>query len=1094
MKQNIILQSSQVSCVFYKKFFTTIKNSCYFAVLVFCFVTITISDAFAYSNNEKLNNIAKSFVNSVNIGFKKADNIMQQIKTGRTNAVIQKTSDTISSGEELLFKILVGQKKIPLNFDIIAIKEENDILISLKDFFAVTDMAIKVKPENGTAAGWFIRENQDFFLDAKNEIITIMGTSVQMPSGSVVIKNDDIYATSYTISRWFNMKFIIDFQELTIFLTTSQALPIEERYARRSRNKSSLNQPEKPKLPYKKQPYTIFSIPSIDVNLRSSYSKFQNGRPIRNYAWSAVGSNDFAFLQTKTFIGGNEEDIVNNARITFTRESKKPDMLGFLQAQKISFGDIYSTRLPLTGNSVQEQGLRITNKSSRAISSFTTTLLRGNAQPDWDIELYRGDRFIAFQTVGEDGTYNFEDIRLFVGDNDFRLVFYGPQGEIEEVRENIPVQNSSIFTGESSYDISISRNNEITYRKYPFNEPEDGKPHIVARYDKNLGKIGVAYAGLRHRQEEYDKKTYIETGISTNMFGSLLNLSTALDATNGGAALDITTRKKIGKHSTSANLKINSKKYNIGNEPTSPITTKSRIDITGPVNISPISKIVKSTYGLKFEYWRKASGDSNLNLASSFGSRFGSTILNNSLIYTKQNNIIGNGIDRLEANLNIRGFVKRARWRFKTNYQIYPSKELRNIYAYISYPFTTNLEAYLQAEHFIASNRTEATVNLNWKTEKAIITPRITIDTNDTLRASVNARFGIGYEPQSHDISMYNKTVSNTGKVSARVFLDKDGDGIFGREDELLPNVELNAVQSNREATTNEKGIAFIPNLPENRLTDITLDKGTFEDPFWISNFKGISLKPRASTVTTLDFPIVVAGEIDGYVYLEDNKGNKNTGRQYSLHLIKPDGSKIQKTSSSYDGFYIFSTVPPGTYFLTADYNDAKATGYTMPAPKIVTITPDGKSIYGENITLVKGSVIDFKFRTINKPQANSKAVEAAPDTYTANILLGEYNSKLAMSVDWYKMKVKFPEIGRYFEAYKKPSEIKPNPKTGKYTLPIYLKNTPILDIETAHMVCTKIATKNIACIVEVISTYDNKITSHQKKNIYSALISKILN
>ncbi len=1062
---------------------SSLKKNCYrlFILFLCCISLVFLAPQTLKASNkipeDKLKLIAKSFVKKVNKGFDNADKNIAKATYGSnaTLAFETLTNTSIPDGEELILRILVGQDKIPLNLDVIAIKQSNDILISLTDFFIATDMSISVNAEKSSATGWFIREEQDFFLDAENETITLMGETQPIISGGIEIKNGDIYATSYTISQWFNMRFILDFKELAILLTTSQPLPAEERYARRKKGLPNFGGSPKPSLPYEEQPYKLATVPSIDVNLNSSYVRFQKNAPNTKQRWSAIGSGDLSYFNTQTFISGNSDDKFNNARITFSKESDEANLLGSLKAKEYSFGDVYATRLPLTGSSSQEQGIHITNSSSNALSSLSTTNIRGDAQPGWDVELYQNERFVGFQEITDDGIYNFKDLSLFIGDNLFRLVFYGPQGEIEEKSENIPVNRNQLATGNSSYDISLTRSNTTTYRKNDFNEPEDGRPHLVARYDAGFGDYGSVHAGIRHRKEELDLKTYLETGITTTIKDTIVNANTAIDAENGGLALELTGRRKLNKHSLLGKAQINTNKFNPGNKNTDPFIIKSDVSINGPLkNFLGL----RPNYGFSANYLQRDSGASDVNIATSFGARLGNTIANTSLNYNHKKDIDGSSTETSSGSLNMRGFLKRIRWRFLGEYDITPKAELKKLFASFSYPFNRKVDSFLELEHFLNTNRTEATANLNWKTDKATITPRISLDTDNTLEASVNARFGIGYEPQERNISLYNKRLSSSGGVSAKVFLDKDGDGVFNKDDELLPDIEITAVQARRDAITNESGIAFIPDLAHSRITDIKLNPETFEDPFWMSNYKGLSLKPRKGIVTTLDFPLVVAGEIDGTVYLEDSSGNKRVGKQYSIHLYTPEGEKVQKTISAYDGFYIFSSVPPGSYFLVADAKDAKKTGYTLPLPKRVDIKPDGTTIYGENIVLSRGAPINYTFTSINPPKTNNKSVMPAPEIHTAGIILGQYKSKLAMTLAWYKLKIKYREFGKYFEPTTLVSDITPDPATNIYTLRLKLKTKPILNIDTAQITCKKLAELKFPCSVEIISIYPEEIAS----------------
>ena len=474
-----------------RKQYGYVHNICRGMAFAICFTAFTTTAPqiaiTAEPSQHELQGLAKNFLRSVNKGFTKADKELHRQGYNVTSIpadtprIKTQPSTEIPDGEELLLRILVGEDKISLPLDVLAIKERNDIMISLNDFFYATDIPITVDEDNGTATGWFIREHQDFFLDINKEEITLTGETSRIDPTQIKLMDGEVYASSYILSQWFGMTFIVDFTELAILLKTTQPLPAEERHARRKKRLQQSSTDTRPQLPLKEEPYRKATVPTLDVNLLSSHNTFQGQNPTTRSTWSVIGTNDLAGHSLQSFASGDNEDTINNARLTFEKKSKRPELLGPLNARSYSFGDIYTTRLPLTGNSAQEQGVRVSNLLNEQLPSLSTTNIRGDAQPGWDVELYRNDRLVSFQEITADGIYNFEDVGLFAGDNNFKIVFYGPQGEIREERKSIPVNNSQLKKGQHFYDVSLSRSNTITYRENEIDEPEDGAPHLIAR-------------------------------------------------------------------------------------------------------------------------------------------------------------------------------------------------------------------------------------------------------------------------------------------------------------------------------------------------------------------------------------------------------------------------------------------------------------------------------------------------------------------------------------------------------------------------------------------------------------------------------------
>ncbi|MBL4588969.1 MAG: carboxypeptidase regulatory-like domain-containing protein, partial [Alphaproteobacteria bacterium] len=157
-----------------------------------------------------------------------------------------------------------------------------------------------------------------------------------------------------------------------------------------------------------------------------------------------------------------------------------------------------------------------------------------------------------------------------------------------------------------------------------------------------------------------------------------------------------------------------------------------------------------------------------------------------------------------------------------------------------------------------------------------------------------------------------------------------------------------------RRATSNEKGYSLIKGLPDTTATDIQVGISTLPDPFMIPATEGQSIFPRGGDIVNMEFPIHLAGELDGTVSIQKKNGNSSLARLLRMQLIPTSGdlSKVKTVRTAGDGFYVFSQIPPGEYLLTPSYEDLKRIGAGQPAPEHISIGYDGAVIYGKNIIL----------------------------------------------------------------------------------------------------------------------------------------------
>ncbi len=206
--------------------------------------------------------------------------------------------------------------------------------------------------------------------------------------------------------------------------------------------------------------------------------------------------------------------------------------------------------------------------------------------------------------------------------------------------------------------------------------------------------------------------------------------------------------------------------------------------------------------------------------------------------------------------------------------------------------------------------------------------------------------------------------MSTAGGVAARIFLDKNGDGIYDEGDELMPDVEIKALQVHRASLHSDaKGIAFIPDLPQNQLTDVIVDQATFKDNYDISLFaKGVSIRPHPGGITRIEFPVVVGGEMDGQADYTDVRKGRQPARNLTVSLIAPDGEEENSSPPPMTGYWSIDGIRPGVYWLTTKTDDLMAPGY-MGMPRRVEFTAGGTTAFGQAVTLTPGYNIKFSFR-----------------------------------------------------------------------------------------------------------------------------------
>lgn len=418
---------------------------------------------------------------------------------------------------------------------------------------------------------------------------------------------------------------------------------------------------------------------------------------------------------------------------------------------------------------------------------------------------------------------------------------------------------------------------------------------------------------------------------------------------------------------------------------------------------------------------------------------------------------------------NLTGNLFGTHWRASTNYDIYPERATKQYGLDLSKPIRKNLRGTLDIEHSPEDSLTKTTGALSFYGERATISPSLSYDSENNLAAFLNLGVGLAYEPHGSSVVFSGRSIAGMGGASVRVYLDHDGNNTFTEGDELLEGVTVEAVHSNRRAETDEKGIAFLPNLAAGRLTDVVVQDNSLPDAFWVPARKGVSVLPRAGNVTEIDFPIHIAGEVDGTIFLVAEEGNKTPMQNVRLSLHRAfDGIAESTTTSASDGFYIFDRVPPGTYFLLVNPDDAAHYKASSPQPQTITIGFEGTTIYGNPVLLNKGPSVGIVF-----PEDLKTYIETYPDVDFSALdnqkfilNLGSYNSNLMMALSWYRMKQRNPKLQHIAKPLVDSTQSQALGENGTHILRATL---PGKTLEQARDLCLQVSSRGGVCTVEML-------------------------
>lgn len=853
----------------------------------------------------------------------------------------------IPEGGSLLFRPISAD--VTYDADIFAINRGGNIYLSFDDIVTIFELAIEV--DGLEAQGWFLREDWNFLMDLEDGLVISRERRLNVDPIDWRLEGDVLFVRAEAAEQWFSMDFEFNTGLQILYVDPEHPLPLIQRIARAEQTQASRSKENVAVLPRLEPRYEWFDPNVLNINFRSSFLRNRD-RDTRslNRRTSYIMEGQALKHSAYTLVNTTDEQDITNVTARLSKMSEEPDLLGPLKARNYAFGDVQENDAEILGGGDQNFGFRVDNNPLQ-FRDFNTTDIRGDGIPGWDVELYRNNSFLGIQRVQDDGQYVFEDIQLFLGDNFFEILFYGPQGEIRKETLSLPVSQAFFASQDEIYEFSLTLDETSTYQDTPSDDVDEGTINAMGEYRFFLGQ-SLAQVSARYASIEGVNTLFGGFGLSRTLDGTLYDVDLALNS-EAEAALGFTARRRLGEWNSSLALDLLTEGYQTGDN-------EAQNTIEWALNRSNLPYFGQGS-GLQFSarYANSYTGADNFTTFGALTHRAGIFSLSHNLQYQ---NLAGSDFgddNEMFYNFNLRTFYQRWLIRLGLNTDIVPDTEVRRYFAQLDYRYNDALSSDFVVEHLPQENFTEARIGLNYLHPWFRLTPFVEYDSDENLQVGISLNTNLIADPSQALPTVQGRRSTGLGFVSALVYYDRNGNLQYDDDEEPLPGVMVESVNIKRREKTAENGYALIKNLNPVRATDIRIDPQTLPDPFMISANPGASVFPRAGEVVELSFPIHNAGEVDGSVAIESPTGRISSAQSIRMRLvplIKGFG-KPMRARTILDGFYLFSLVPPGRYALYPDEEDARALEAARPIPRIIDVGFDGTFSLANDFTMLERDV-----------------------------------------------------------------------------------------------------------------------------------------
>ena len=815
-------------------------------------------------------------------------------------------------------------------------------LVPFGELCRLLDLAILAEPAKGLASGWFIQERRRFALDVLAGTVQVEGRTLPVDRSGVELHADDLYVDTRLIAQWLPIDLKVAMRAATLTVTAREPLPMQQRL-QREREEGRLGQGGAalkafPRLP---DPYLPWELPMVDETVRMTLQSPGQGGPAFDAQSVTFATADFAWLSSSLFATVDSHGGLSDFRMAMGRRDPEGGLLGALHATEFTFGEVLDPGVDLVALPYSGTGLYVSNYPLQRANAFDRHSFQGSLPPGWQVELYRNQALVSFQASRADGRYEFLNVPLYFGWNDFRLVFYGPQGQRREEVLRFDVSENQTPQGEFQYRLLGDKPNFVGRRGQL-----EGRYGLTRQVAADVSLATVVLGGVRH--------TYTEAGLQ-GFWQPMSAGLTAVRDDQGGTATELSMRSRLG--SVSLVGKRSELQGGFQSELFQPvfglIRTRTSLDASA---LLPSMARSWFTVDLGLARDELVSGGNVDRLTSRIATSYRGFYLSNQVLRT-----VGRGAadifpEATTGEFLASKFFRTFSLRAQAEYTLNGGRQLTALSVLADTPVFLPFQLRAGLAHSVLNHENTLQTGLD-KTEGSY---SLGVDLNYSnrshLSASLTLRAGFGRDPRSGRIHAEAQSLAGYGAVSARAFLDTNGNGVKDPGEKALEGVAFTSNGAPLAERTGTQGSAFLMHLPGESASNLAVSRASLEDPLMVPSGPGVKVVPRPGHVTRWEVPVTILGEVTGTVYLK-GEGPAKVLPGLALELVEARTGAVRTLRTAYDGFFDFTGIPPGDWLLRVSEAEARRLRLAPPPAKPLTLKTEGTILDGIDLLVAPAAV-----------------------------------------------------------------------------------------------------------------------------------------
>lgn len=647
--------------------------------------------------------------------------------------------------------------------------------------------------------------------------------------------------------------------------------------------------------------------PVLDLSFGKGWGHSNGGRTFNSDSYSANLAMLAGGLDINAYFAGDSySDRKPRIRLSGSRTflDEPPNALNL---KTLKLGDINGINNSYFTNAGYGRGAAVSSFKNLVMSANKTIDITGPLTDGWQVELYWNEQLVGFRQNGVNGQYNFPNIPVSYGLNVFKLVFYGPYGEVRTEYERYYSGTSPVKKGEFGYNMAAYQ----PYR-YLF---ENNEPFKYEGKDIPIVDM-TGYYGATDKltlMGGFTQTPDAETLIDTQHFG----MAGAQMAVQGSSVqynleqnLDT---QKVGHHAEwqgdvyIGNIYAGYDKYNGIHSPIS-YYGQEYLDEQLEARLSGMLP-----YSVPYYLsWREGKLENDGSDFTSFSARLSKQILYGLNLTVEDNYYNYQNASKPNNTLRFGAYKWWGKFSSETWLEYETSPETRftefstrldwrtGRNTYVSGKYTRNIQE--EMDYFSLSG--------GHIFPFGGLTASLETDRNWNLSAYLTYNISLAKTPdRAGIITSANSKLSQSGTIYAKVY-DENGNPLEG--------IGLNANGLEKEVYTDKYGTAVLTDLQTYEKTILNVDTETLLDIALQPTTEEKKLVLHPGTIRTVEIPFIHRGAVEGK--LANDRGIRMFG--YKIAAVNGMGAEKGSTYADIDGYFILDNVPYGTYKLIVSKDD----------------------------------------------------------------------------------------------------------------------------------------------------------------------------